>query len=91
LVKYTNSGSLASYFEVDDILGEGNTTLLKKIILFIRPLGRRNVYSMAILVVAIIGGYPWVLFFATLALLLFLAHQVEDIFKLRKIKNNKLS
>ncbi len=91
LVKYTNSGSLASYFEVDDIIGEGNTTLLKKIILFVRPLGRRNVYSMGILVVAIIGGYPWVLFFVTLASLLFLAHQVEDIFKLRKIKHTKLS
>jgi len=85
LRRYTNSGSLVAYFEVDKLVEVKDTSFVRKLIKIIRPMGRRNVYSLGFLVLAIFGGYPWVLGFTTLGLVLFLLHQLEDILKLRKI------
>ena len=56
LVKYTKSGSLVSYMNVDNFIDEKKTSPVRKFISFLRPLGRRNVYSLAFLILAIIGG-----------------------------------
>lgn len=88
LKRYTNSGSLVSYFDVDKIVGEKNRTIVHKLILFVRPMSRRNFYSLGLLVVAIIGGYPWVLGILTFALTLFLLHLIEDIIKIKKLQTS---
>ncbi len=85
LTRYTNSGSLVAYFDVDKLVEEKNTSIMRKLIKLVRPMARRNFYSLGFLVVAILGGYPWVLGFTSAALLLFLIHQLEDIIKLRKV------
>ena len=85
LIKYTDSGSLVAYFQVDDVIDKENTTFVRKIIAFLRPMGRRNFYSMGFVFIAILGGYPWVLGVLSFALLLFLIHQVEDIIKISKL------
>jgi hypothetical protein len=36
-------------------------------------------------VIAIVGGYPWVLGILTAALVAFLIHQMEDMIKLRRV------
>jgi phosphatidylglycerophosphate synthase len=84
LKKYTDSGSLVAYFEVDKLVDEKNTSIARKLIKIVRPMSRRNFYSLGFLVVAILGGYPWVLGFTSAALILFLIHQLEDIIKLRR-------
>lgn len=89
LIKYTNSGSLVSYFKVDKLIGDENRSFLHRLIGIVRPMSRRNFYSFGFLIVAIIGGYPWILGITSIALLLFLTHQIEDIIKLRKLKPNK--
>jgi phosphatidylglycerophosphate synthase len=86
LIKYTNSGSLVAYFNVDKIIGEKNKSLIRRLIVLIRPMARRNFYSLSFLILAIIGGYPLVLGTTSIALILFLVHQVEDIIKLRRLK-----
>lgn len=85
LTKYTNSGSLVAYFEVDKLVEDKKSSIIRKLIKLVRPMARRNFYSLGFLVVAILGGYPWVLGFTSAALLLFLIHQLEDIIKLKKI------
>lgn len=85
LKKYTNSGSLVAYFEVDKLVENSKTSTIRKVIKFFRPVSRRNVYSLAFLILAIVSGYPLVLGFTTIGLVLFLVHQLEDIIKLRKI------
>lgn len=85
LKRYTNSGSLVTYFEVDTLFKAKDTSLMRKLIKIVRPLGRRNVYSLAFLLLAIFGGYPWVLWVTTIAATIFLLHQLEDILRLRKI------
>ena len=87
LTKYTDSGSLVSYMKVDNFIDTNKTSFMRKFISFLRPLGRRNFYSMAFLVMAIFGGYPVVFFFATVAITFFFIHVLEDILKLSKIKN----
>lgn len=89
LTRYTNSGSLVAYFEVDTLVEPQKTSFMRKIIKIVRPMGRRNVYSMGLLIVAIVGGYPWVVGLTTLAAILFLIHQLEDIIKLRRVKPEK--
>jgi len=89
LTKYTNSGSLVTYFEVDKLVEPQKTSFARKIIKIVRPLGRRNVYSTAFIFIAIFGGYPWVLGLTTIAAILFFIHQFEDILKLRKIEPDK--
>ncbi|MFI5322634.1 MAG: CDP-alcohol phosphatidyltransferase family protein [Thermodesulfobacteriota bacterium] len=86
LKKYTNSGSLVAYFEVDKLEEGKKPSLIRKLIKLVRPMSRRNFFSLAFLILAIVGGYPWVLGFTTAALILFLIHQIEDIIKLRKAK-----
>jgi phosphatidylglycerophosphate synthase len=85
LKKYTSSGSLVTYFEVDKLVDGQRVSLMRKLIKLVRPLGRRNVYSLAFLALAILGGYPWVLGITTAAAILFLIHQVEDMIKLRRV------
>lgn len=85
LTRYTNSGSLVAYFEVDKLVEVKKTSFMRKLIKIVRPMGRRNVYSLAFLGLAIFGGYPWVLGATTLGAVMFLLHQLEDILKLRRI------
>jgi CDP-L-myo-inositol myo-inositolphosphotransferase len=86
LLRYTDSGSLVSYFNVDKMIGDKNRSFVHKLIGIVRPMSRRNFYSLGFLILAIIGGYPWVLGITSLALVLFLIHQIEDIIKLRKLR-----
>ncbi|MDA2918430.1 CDP-alcohol phosphatidyltransferase family protein [Desulfobacterota bacterium AH_259_B03_O07] len=86
LVRYTNSGSLVSYFNVDKLIIKEQRTLVHKLILYVRPMSRRNFYSLGLLVLAIIGGSPWVFWCITISLILFLIHQIEDIIMLKKLK-----
>ena len=86
LINYTNSGSLVAYFEVDKIVGKENTSVVRRFIAFLRPVGRRNVYSLAFLIMAIVEGYWLVFFFATVAIIFFFLHQLEDIIKISRIK-----
>ncbi|TDI97501.1 MAG: CDP-alcohol phosphatidyltransferase family protein [Deltaproteobacteria bacterium] len=87
LVNYTNSGSLVSYFTVDKYVDNEQRSLIRKIILFLRPMSRRNYYAMGFLVVSIIGGYPWLFGSLTFAMLLFCIHLIQDIIKIRKYSN----
>lgn len=89
LMRYTNSGSLVTYFKVDNLVEPQKTSFVRKLIKIVRPMGRRNVYSTAFIFIAIFGGYPWVLGLTTIAAILFFIHQFEDILKLRRIKPDK--
>lgn len=89
LTRYTNSGSLVTYFEVDKLIEPQKTTFIRKLLKIVRPLGRRNVYSLAFILIAVVGGYPWVLGITTIAAIMFFVHSFEDIIKLRKIKPSK--
>jgi phosphatidylglycerophosphate synthase len=91
LHKYTDSGSLVSYFKVDKMVGKENRTILHKLILIIRPMGRRNFYSLGFLVAAILVGYPLVFLGLTISLILFLIHQVEDIILIKRLKPTTLT
>ena len=89
LTRYTNSGSLVTYFKVDNLVEPQKTSFIRRIIKIVRPMGRRNVYSTAFIFIAIFGGYPWLLGITTIAAILFFIHQFEDILKIRRIKPNK--
>ena len=89
LTKFTNSGSLVTYFEVDKLVEKKEPSLMRKLVKIVRPMGRRNVYSLAFLFLAIFGGYPWVLSALTIGAVMFLLHQLEDIVKLWKVDPNK--
>ena len=89
LTRYTNSGSLVTYFKVDNLVEPQKTSFIRRVIKIVRPLGRRNVYSTAFIFIAIFGGYPWLLGITTAAAILFFIHQFEDILKLRRIKPDK--
>lgn len=88
LKKYTNSGSLVTYFEVDKLVEGKKTSLMRRLIKIVRPMGRRNFYSLAFLIIAIVGGYFWLLVVTTAAMILFLLHQLEDMIKLRRVDPN---
>ncbi len=85
LKKYTNSGSLVTYFDVDKLVEGQKLSLARRFIKLVRPMGRRNFYSLAFLVIAIVGGYPWLLGITTAAMVMFLIHQLEDMIKLRRV------
>jgi len=89
LTRYTNSGSLVTYFKVDNLVEPQKTSFIRRVIKIVRPLGRRNVYSTAFIFIAIFGGYPWLLGITTAAAILFFIHQFEDILKLRRIRPDK--
>ena len=86
IARYTESGSLVSYYDVDNIVDKKDRTIVRRFIAFLRPLGRRNVYSIAFLLMAIIGGYPLVFIFATVGILFFFLHVFEDFLKINKRK-----
>ncbi|KAB2834591.1 MAG: CDP-alcohol phosphatidyltransferase family protein, partial [Candidatus Dadabacteria bacterium] len=92
LKKYTNSGSLVTYFDVDKLVEGRKASLMRRLIKIVRPMGRRNFYSLAFLVIAIVGGYFWLLVVTSAAMTLFLLHQIEDMIKLRRVdpKTNNL-
>ncbi len=90
LLKYTDSGSLVAYMDVDNLIDEKKTTVVRKFISFLRPLGRRNIYSIAFLVLAIIGGTKFVFILATIGITFFFLHVLEDIIKLSKIKKREI-
>jgi len=90
LLKYTDSGSLVAYMDVDNFIDEKKTTPVRKFISFLRPLGRRNVYSLAFLVLAIVGGTKYVFIFASIGITFFFLHVLEDIIKLSKIKKREI-
>jgi len=87
LANYTDSGSLVSYFTIDKYVDNEKRSLIRKIILFLRPMSRRNFYAMGFLVVSIIGGYPWLLCILTVAMLLVFIHVIEDIIKIQRYSN----
>lgn len=89
LKKYTNSGSLVTYFDVDKLVEGKKASLMRRLIKIVRPMGRRNFYSLAFLVIAIVGGYPWLLGITTAAMVVFLLHQLEDMIKLRRVDPSK--
>ncbi|HEX3033576.1 MAG TPA: CDP-alcohol phosphatidyltransferase family protein, partial [Thermodesulfobacteriota bacterium] len=88
LIKYTDSGSLVSYFNVDKVVGDENGSIIRKLVTFLRPLSRRNVYAFGFLILAILGGYPWVLSATSVALTLFLIHLIQDIIRLDRLKSS---
>jgi hypothetical protein len=65
---------------------------MRRLIKIVRPMGRRNFYSLAFLVIAIVGGYFWLLVVTAAGMTLFLLHQLEDMIKLRRVdpKTNNL-
>ncbi len=85
LIKYTDSGSLVAYFEVDKHINPEELSLLRKLIARLRPLGRRNYYSAGLVLIAIIGGNSLVLFATSLTLTLFLMHQLEDVVRIFRL------
>jgi len=85
LIKYTDSGSLVAYFEVDKHIDPEELSVLRKLIARLRPLGRRNYYSAGLVLIAIIGGNSLVLFITSFALTLFLLHQLEDVVRIFRL------
>lgn len=90
LLKYTNSGSLVAYFDVDKHVNKEQLTIFRKMIALLRPLGRRNIYSMAFLIMALTGSYKLILGFTTLGLTMFLLHQLEDIIRIKNLTKKKV-
>ena len=89
LVRFTDSGSLVAYFDVDKHISTKDLSFFRKTIALLRPLGRRNVYSMAFLIMALTGSYQLLLGFTTLGLTLFLLHQLEDILRIKSTEKQK--
>ena len=85
LIKYTNSGSLVAYFEIDKHINPEELSLPRKLLARLRFLGRRNYYSAGLILIAIVGGNSLVLFATSFALTLFLIHQLEDVVKIFRI------
>lgn len=83
MVRYTGSGSLVSYHRIDELVGGGDLSPARRLLAFLRPVMRRNFYSLVFIPVAIFGGYPWVLAVTTLGLAGIFIHQIEDIFRVR--------
>ncbi len=85
LIKYTNSGSLVAYFEIDKHINDEELSLPRKLLARLRFLGRRNYYSAGLVLIAIIGGNSLVLFATSFVLTLFLIHQLEDVVKIFRV------
>jgi hypothetical protein len=47
---------------------------------------KREFFSLVFLIAAILGGYPWVLCLTTLGLSLALIHQIDDLLKLKRLR-----
>ena len=89
LIKYTNSGSLVAYFEIDKHINPKELSFLRKLLPRLRFLGRRNYYSAALVLLAIIGGNSLILFLTSFALTFFLIHQLEDVIRIFHIGKRK--
>lgn len=83
--KYTDSGSLVAYFEVDKHVDTEELSVLRKLLSRLRPLGRRNYYSAIIILLAVVGGNSLILYATSFALTLFLLHQLEDVFRIFRL------
>ncbi len=83
MVRYTGSGSLVSYHRIDELVNTKKVSPARKLLAFLRPVMRRNFYSLAFVFFAIFGGYVWVLGVTTLGLAGIFVHQIEDIFRLK--------
>ena len=88
--KYTDSGSLVAYFEVDKHVDPAELSGLRRLLSRLRYLGRRNYYSAILVALAVVGGNPLVLFASSFLLTMFLLHQLEDVFRMfRRRKSEK--
>lgn len=85
LIKYTDSGSLVAYFEVDKHIDPEELSFLRKLIARLRFLGRRNYYSAILVLIAIIGGNSLVLYATSLGLTFFFLHQLEDVVRIFRL------
>lgn len=83
MVRYTGSGSLVSYHRIDELVKTEDTSAVRRALAFLRPVMRRNFYSLAFVFFAVSGGYPWVLGITTLGLLGIFIHQLEDVFRVK--------
>ncbi|MCH8029019.1 MAG: CDP-alcohol phosphatidyltransferase family protein [Candidatus Dadabacteria bacterium] len=87
LFRLTHSGSMTTYTKVvDDLIPVQDRTLIHKIIIKLRPMFKREFFSLVFLIAAILGGYPWVLGLTTLGLGAAFIHQVDDLIKLKRAK-----
>jgi CDP-L-myo-inositol myo-inositolphosphotransferase len=87
LIKYANSGSMVAYSKtVDTLVPIEGRTFIHKLIIKLRPMMKREFFSLVFLIAAILGGYTWVLCLTTLGLSLTLIHQIDDLFKLKRLK-----
>jgi len=87
LIKYANSGSMVAYSKtVDMLLPVEKRTIIHKLIIKLRPMMKREFFSLVFLIAAILGGYAWVLSLTTLGLGLTLIHQIDDLLKLKRLK-----
>ena len=87
LIKYANSGSMVAYSKtVDMLLPVEKRTIIHKLIIKLRPMMKREFFSLVFLIAAILGGYAWVLSLTTLGLSLTLIHQIDDLLKLKRLK-----
>lgn len=83
LAKYARSGSMVSYTkEIDKIIPIRQRTPLYRLIIKLRPMMKREFFSLVFLIAAIIGGYQWVLGLTSLGLVLSFVHQVDDVIKI---------
>ena len=85
LIKYTDSGSLVAYFEIDRHIDSEELSFLRKLIARFRFLGRRNYYSAILVLIAIIGGNSLVLYATSITLTLFFLHQLEDVVRIFRL------
>jgi hypothetical protein len=71
---------------VDMLLPVEKRTIIHKLIIKLRPMMKREFFSLVFLIAAILGGYAWVLSLTTLGLSLTLIHQIDDLLKLKRLK-----
>ncbi len=91
LLKYTDSGSLVAYFEVDKHINPDELSRFRKFVAQLRFLGRRNYYSAILVIIAIVGGNSLVLYSTSFLLTIFLLHQIEDVVRIFRLgKSEKL-
>ncbi len=90
LTRYAKSGTMVAYPEkVDKLISYKDRSPLHRFIIKLRPLMKRESFSLVFLVAAILGGYPWVLGLTTLGLGLAFIHQVDDIVKLYRSRKEE--
>ncbi len=89
--RYVDSGSLVSYHRIDEFMAGGELSPVRRLMAFLRPVMRRNFYSLAFVFFAAVGGYFPVLIVTTLGLAGIFLHQIEDIFRVRSTFFSKKS